>query len=293
MKHKKIDGLIFSLIEGKSSLYEILLNGVRITEELIPFEKMDMGLNRLITNELVTCDYDSYTFKTTEKGRASLNQFKNSNSSNDAKYKSYLEGVIMDKEPEGYGFMLNSNVYLSSLEELRKIYTDEELGIFVWKPKPNNPNAHRPKDSKKLIKELIENSNISVEEFDLEVFSNLIRNFMRVEFNAEEDELLFEAGNFNDVEEYNVVFTRQFEIYHKKSDRSYLTQLSINLSYDNMYIFEDIIKRDTFRIGGHGIWSSKYETIDNFFNAVRKREDYQIAKLEGHLKDITITYGKV
>ncbi|XMB73006.1 hypothetical protein RJI07_03610 [Mycoplasmatota bacterium WC30] len=297
MKHEKKDGLIFIMIEEESSLYDILFETMTTFNELIPYEKMDMGLNRLISNNLVGINKENYSFTRTEKGNSMFEEYKKSNMNFDCKrltdLENFLNNVEMDKEPEGLGFMLSQQVYISTLELLKEDFTEEDLGIYIWKPKPYNPNAYKPSKSKEIINKIIEESNITKENFNLDIFCDVIRKFMKIEFNAEDDDLLYETEVFFKSENYEIYFTRQFAIYNKATDNIYITQLHIRLEYENNYVFDDLVNEKTSKLKGNGIWSMDYENLDVFFQNIKLKDSYKIASEEGNLKNISISYTRV
>lgn len=284
MNYERMDSLIFISIHEETCVYDILLSIFNITQKLITYEDLDMGLNRLITNKLIRKEKKLYS--KTNKGHSIVGIYNDRFEKDKTQelYQDFFKDIEMEKMPNLLRCFLPYSDYMSSLKKLASELGEDKLNIILQKPIEKRLKGENPSKSKDMIIKMLSDANITVDNLNLKDLCHVLREFMNKEYNAVDDDILFQTGVFFNKEIFTLNFTRQFSFNNRYGNYSHLTQLSITLEYENNQEFEGL---------STVIWSTGYKSLDDFFDSVKLDESYLKIENIGKLKNIEINYERV
>ena len=284
MIYEKEDSLILMSIHSDTCVYAILMSVFNVTKKLITYEDLDMGLNRLITNKLIKKVKNAYSI--TEKGNSLIQTYKEQikKEENEELYLDILKDLEMDRIPNLLRRFLTYKEYINSLTRLASELGEENLNIKVLFPSETKIKAANPLKSKTKIIQMLADAKITIENFNLADVFPVLREFMDIKYDSEDDDLLFQTGVFFNKDVFTFDFTRQFSINDRYGNYSHLAQLGISLEFENNSELNTLSTT---------IWSTDYQSLDDFFNAVKEEEAYLKISDTGILKNISVIYERV
>lgn len=280
MNFEKNDRWVLESISPNSGVYEILHAGYEHRKQLIPYEDLDQGLNRLITNQLVVLKKKRYDL--TSKG-VELLQRMVANSPGFEAGLDWPSDIEMQKAPNLLRYFVFPNEYNDALFRLVEFLGEGQ--IQIGRPE-KKPKGLKPSASRRRMETLISEKGISICHFDLAELCMALRESMNEKFDCEDDDLLYEVGVFasGGCDVFSLIFTRQFSVFDKNDQYDHMEQLSIKLDFQNNVSLSSL--RDE-------IWSTDFPSIDDFFSYVKKTPSYQETNRLGKIINISITFGGV
>ena len=175
--------------------------------------------------------------------------------------------------------------------KLLRIYNDYYEKILDKKSleliRKQKMNLLNTKKSEEIFTEMLNKSEITTEDFNLEKFSDLVIKFMDIKFNCAEDDLLFETGVFETLygkDTFSMDFVRQFSKNDENDVYEYMEQLHITLIFKNNEKLTNL---------SCAVWSIDYDSQSEFLQEVRKLKPYMEVSKGAELNSISISFSKV
>lgn len=124
----------------------------------------------------------------------------------------------------------------------------------------------RTTESDQILTELIRKHQLSIHPLDPRKLREVLTDFMSVEFQCEEDTLLFQCGAnpFYKTDYFELDFTRQFIIF-KDDEYHHMEQLNFTFYYKNEKALSTLWTEK---------WSDDFTSFDDFFDYIESIEAF-------------------